>query len=247
VIYVTDARQALHFSQVFAVADAAGWTQRDGETVHLDHVTFGSVLGEDNKPLKTRSGENVKLTDLLTEAVERAYAVVDEKAPDRPEEQKRQVAQMVGIGAVKYADLSHDRNNDYVFAWDRTRALNGNTAPYLQYAHARICSIFRRGGIDEGTVNGPLVVAHAAERALTLKLLEFAEVVAGVETDLRPHTLCTYLYELSSAFTGFYDNCPVLTAGDEVVKQSRLFLCRMTQRTLARGFDLLGIVAPREM
>ena len=243
VIYVTDARQALHFAQVFAVAQSAGWTAH----ARLEHVTFGSVLGEDNKPLKTRSGENVKLADLLQEAVQRAYTVVEEKTPDRAEAQKRQVAQTVGVGAVKYADLCHDRNNDYVFCWDRMLALNGNTAPYLQYAHARICSIFRKGGVEEGTLTGPLLITHDAERALTLKLLAFGEVVAEVAAELRPHTLCTYLYELSTAFSGFYDQCPVLTATDAATRASRLFLCRMTQQTLARGLGLLGIDAPDEM
>ena len=246
IIYVTDARQALHFTQMFAVADACGWTRRDGK-VEMDHVTFGSILGDDHKPLKTRSGENVKLADVLREAVERAYAEVNEKNPDLPEEQKQAVARAVGIGAVKYADLAIDRNRDYVFSWERMLALNGNTAPYLQYAHARICSIFRKGGIDEDSAAGPFIVTQPAERALALKLLEFPEVVAGVEADLRPHALCTYLYDLSSVFSGFYDQCPVLIAESEELRQSRLYLCRMTRRTLARGLDLLGIEAPREM
>jgi len=246
-IYITDARQALHFDQVFTVAQSCGWTKRDGETVSLEHVAFGSVLGEDNKPLKTRSGENVKLTDLLQEAVDRAYAVVNEKNPELPEERKRAVAHAAGIGAVKYADLAHDRNNDYIFVWERMLALNGNTAPYLQYAHARICSIFRKGGVEENAVTGPVQIAHPVERTLTLKLLGFPEVVAAVATDLRPHVLCTYLYDLSSAFSSLYDQCPVLIAPDEATKQSRLFLCRMTQMTIARGLELLGIEAPREM
>lgn len=246
IIYVTDARQALHFAQIFAVAVACGWTQ-DGKAVALEHVTFGSVLGEDNKPLKTRSGENVKLSDLLDEAIDRAYTEVNEKNPDLPETRKQEVARAVGIGAVKYADLAIDRNRDYVFAWDRMLALNGNTAPYLQYAHARICSIFRKGRLDEEEATGPLAITQPAERALIMKLLEFSEVVAAVEADLRPHALCTYLYEVASEFSGFYDHCPVLTAELESQRQSRLFLCRMTQRTLARGLDLLGIAAPREM
>ena len=247
IVYVTDARQALHFAQMFAVANACGWTHRESSEVGLEHVTFGSVLGEDGKPLKTRSGENVRLTDLLQEAVERASAVVREKNPGMPEEQKQRVAHAVGIGAIKYADLSIDRNRDYVFAWDRMLALSGNTAPYLQYAHARICSIFRRGGIDEDAIDGPLLIADPRERALALKLLEFPEVVAEVERELRPHLLCTYLYEMAAAFSGFYDNCPVLTAEPETTRASRLYLCRLTQQTLARGLDLLGIEAPREM
>lgn len=247
IIYVTDSRQALHFQQIFAVVDAAGWTARDGETVELDHVMFGSVLGEDGKPLKTRSGENVKLTDLLQEAVDRAYAVVNEKNAALSEEYKQYVARVVGIGAVKYADLSHDRINDYVFAWDRMLALNGNTAPYLQYAHARICSIFRKGRIEEDAVAGPVVLGHPAERALALKLLELPEVLETLEADLRPHILCSYLFELSVVFSGFYDQCPVLIAETEQMKNSRLYLCRVTQQTLSTGLGLLGIEAPREM
>ena len=246
-IYVTDARQALHFQQIFAVVAACGWTNKGEGQVALDHVTFGSVMGEDNKPLKTRSGENVKLADLLAEAIERAYAEVTQKNPALPEEQKRQVARAVGIGAVKYADLAIDRNRDYVFAWERMLALNGNTAPYFQYAHARICSIFRKGGIAEETVSGPLAITHQAERALAMQLLEFPSVIAEVEETLRPHTLCTFLYEVASAFSSFYDACPVLIAESEALKASRLFLCRMTRRTLARGLDLLGIEAPSEM
>jgi arginyl-tRNA synthetase len=247
IVYVTDARQALHFAQIFAVAESCGWTRRDDATVALDHVTFGSVLGEDNKPLKTRSGENVKLVDVLHEAVERAYAAVNAKNPTLPEDQKQAVARAVGIGAVKYADLAIDRNRDYVFSWERMLAMNGNTAPYLQYAHARICSIFRKGGIDEDSVRGPLAITHPAERALTVKMLEFPEIVAGVEADLRPHSLCTYLYELASVFSGFYDQCLVLTAENAATRNARLFLCRMAQRTLAGGLNLLGIEAPREM
>ena len=247
IIYVTDSRQALHFQQIFAVADACGWSAGDAGPLELDHVTFGSVLGEDGTPLKTRSGESVKLVDLLNEAIERAYLVVNEKNPALPEAQKRQVANWVGIGAVKYADLCIDRNRDYLFSWERMLSFTGNTAPYLQYAHARICSIFRKGGVEEETLNGPLLVTHAAERALVMKLLEFAEVVAGVEIELRPHSLCSYLFETATAFSSFYDACPVLIAESDAVKQSRLFLCRMTQMTLAKGLALLGITAPQEM
>lgn len=247
VVYVTDSRQALHFAQIFAVAEACGWTKRGGAQVQLEHVAFGSVQGEDGKPLKTRSGENVKLADLLREAVDRAYTAVNEKNPDLPEDYKQYVAKAVGIGAVKYADLSKDRVNDYVFSWDRMLALTGNTAPYLQYAHARICSIFRKGGIDEDSDAGPPVVGHPAERALAHKLLEFPEVAERVEADLKPHLLCTYLYELSTVFSGFYDQCHVLTAETDEIRNSRLFFCRLTQQTLATGLDLLGIEAPREM
>ncbi|MFZ2959187.1 MAG: arginine--tRNA ligase [Candidatus Ozemobacteraceae bacterium] len=273
-IYVTDARQALHFAQVFALADTIGWTHKTkavpaqnachAETcqerapsvvlvppastkVSLEHVAFGSVLGEDNKPLKTRSGENVKLSDLLQESIDRAYAVVNEKNATLAEDQKRAVSFAVGIGAIKYADLSQNRNNDYVFSFDRMLALNGNTAPYLQYAHARICSIFRKGGVSDESITATPVLAHPAERSLGLKLLQFPESVAMVENELRPHILCNYLYELSTTFSSFYDGCPVLSAANNEEKQSRLTLCRLTRDTLARGLDLLGIQAPREM
>lgn len=247
IIYITDARQALHFQQIFAVADQCGWNSRDDVKVVFDHVTFGSVLGEDNKPLKTRSGESVKLVDLLNEAVERAYQMVNEKNPALAEEQKQKVAKWVGIGAVKYADLAVDRNRDYQFSWDRMLAFTGNTAPYLQYAHARICSIFRKGGITVDDIQGPLKIGHPAERALIMKLLEFAEVVAAVEAELRPHALCSYLYDLASAYSSFYDNCSVLNAETVELKNSRLFICRITQLTLAKGLELLGIIAPDEM
>lgn len=247
VIYVTDSRQSLHFEQVFAVADKCDWTVRNDERISLEHVAFGSVLGEDNKPLKTRSGENVKLADVIREAIDRAYAVVMEKNPALTENRKQEVAHMIGIGAIKYADLSHERIKDYVFSLDRMLALEGNTGPYLQYAHARICSIFRKGKIDEDTISGPPLIQHTAERALALKLLEFSEAVASVEADLRPHILCTYLYDLANTFTAFYDQCSVLNAQTTEQKESRLFLCRMVQRTLVTGLGLLGIQAPREM
>ncbi|HNV69320.1 MAG TPA: arginine--tRNA ligase [Candidatus Ozemobacteraceae bacterium] len=247
VIYVTDARQALHFSQFFAVADTCGWTNKNSKRIPLEHVTFGSVMGEDNKPLKTRSGENVKLSDLLAEAVERSLNVVREKNGDLSPERQQAVAEAVGIGAVKYADLSNNRNNDYVFSWDRMLALNGNTAPYLQYAHARICSIFRKGKIDETAVKNEFRLAQPAERTLAMKLLQFPEVVSAVTVDLRPHVLCTYLFELAVAFSTFYDQCPVLTASEGAERNSRLGLCGLCRRVLARGLDLLGIAAPQEM
>ncbi|HNW33329.1 MAG TPA: arginine--tRNA ligase [Candidatus Ozemobacteraceae bacterium] len=248
VIYVTDARQALHFAQVFDVASVCGWTKRPNDSrVSFEHVPFGSVLGEDNKPLKTRTGENVKLSDLLSESVERAYAVVCEKNADLTEETKRHVAKAVGIGAIKYADLSQNRNNDYVFSFDRMLALQGNTAPYLQYAHARICSIFRKGGVSDTEELGDPILMEPAERGLGVKLLEFSDVVTLEEADLRPHTLCTYLFDLASAFSSFYDQCPVLTASDPQQRRARLALCRITRRTLAFGLDLLGIEAPQEM
>lgn len=245
IVYVTDARQALHFKQIFAVARAAGILAVPD--VKLEHVPFGTILGEDNKPLKTRSGENVKLADLLSEAVERAYQVVNEKNPGLSEEQKQQVARTVGIGAVKYADLSQNRNNDYVFSFDRMLALNGNTAPYLQYAHARICSIFRRAGLNIDEFTAAAVISQREERDLMVKLMEFSAAVSAVAAELRPHILCNYLYELAVCFSAFYDKCPVLSCEDEKVKASRLMISSFTRRTLAKGLELLGISAPREM
>ena len=245
IIYVTDARQALHFKQVFATARATGILA--DPKVSLEHVPFGSILGEDNKPLKTRSGENVKLAELLKEAVDRAYNVVNEKNPKLSEEQKKDVARMVGIGAIKYADLSQNRNNDYVFSFDRMLALNGNTAPYLQYAHARICSIFRKAGVSIDDYSAKAIISAPEERELMLKILDLKQAVISVATDLRPHVLCNYLYELSVGFSAFYDKCSVMNCEDAAVKASRLEICNMTRRTLAFGLDLLGIEVPREM
>ncbi|MBR4329170.1 MAG: arginine--tRNA ligase [Candidatus Riflebacteria bacterium] len=245
IIYVTDARQALHFKQVFATARATGILA--DPKVSLEHVPFGSILGEDNKPLKTRSGENVKLAELLKEAVDRAYNVVNEKNPKLSEEQKKDVARMVGIGAIKYADLSQNRNNDYVFSFDRMLALNGNTAPYLQYAHARICSIFRKAGVSIDDYSAKAIISAPEERELMLKILDLKQAVISVATDLRPHVLCNYLYELSVCFSAFYDKCSVMNCEDAAVKASRLEICNMTRKTLAFGLDLLGIEVPREM
>ncbi len=245
IIYVTDARQALHFKQVFATARATGILA--DPNVSLEHVPFGSILGEDNKPLKTRSGENVKLAELLKEAVDRAYNVVNEKNPKLSEEQKKDVARMVGIGAIKYADLSQNRNNDYVFSFDRMLALNGNTAPYLQYAHARICSIFRKAEESIDTYSAKVSISAPEERDLMLKIMDLEQAIVSVATDLRPHVLCNYLYELSVCFSSFYDKCSVMNCEDSSVKASRHEICNMTRKTLAFGLNLLGIDVPREM
>ena len=197
--------------------------------------------------MKTRSGENVKLSDLLQEAVDTALQVVREKNPSLPAEEMQSVARAVGIGAVKYADLSQNRNNDYVFSFERMLSLNGNTAPYLQYAHARICSIFRKGGLDPEEAGFAFLIEHPSERALAKKLLEFSQAVEAVATDLRPHTLCSYLFDLATHFSGFYNECPVLTADSEKTKDSRLALCAQTKRILRTGLGLLGIHAPQEM
>lgn len=245
IIYVTDARQVLHFRQIFATARAAQILAF--ADVKLEHVPFGTILGEDNKPLKTRSGENVKLAELLEEAIDKAFQVVSEKNPSLSEEYRHQVACMVGIGAIKYADLSQNRNNDYVFSFDRMLALNGNTAPYLQYAHARICSIFRKAQIEPEKYMEKACVSCPEERDLMHKVLEFPQAVEQVAAELRPHILCNYLYELATAFSAFYDRCPVLNAETDVIRASRLALCNATRKTLGKGLELLGIAAPREM
>jgi arginyl-tRNA synthetase len=244
VVYVVDARQSLHLSMVFAVARMAGWIP-DG--VRIEHVVFGTVMGPDGKPFKSRSGENVKLGEVLLEAIERAEAVIAEKNPELPPDERSRVARIVGMGAVKYADLSSDRIKDYVFDWERMLAFDGNTGPYLQYAHARIRSIFRRAEGSVAASTGPVVVGEDAERALVLQLLGLPEVVSAVVDSLQPHRLCTYVFELAQAFTTFYEHCPVLRAPDEATRASRFALCEVTARTIALCLGLLGIEAPERM
>ncbi|MGA0863441.1 MAG: arginine--tRNA ligase [Ilumatobacteraceae bacterium] len=244
-LYVVGATQAQHQQMVEAVARAAGWID-DRHTFR--HVSFGSVLGSDRKMLKSRAGDTVKLAALLDEAIERAAAAVAEKNPDMPAAERDAVAKMVGIGAVKYSDLSTDRVKDYIFDWDRMLSFDGNTAPYLQYAHARICSIFRRAGLDRSSVGGVVPsLEDPRERALALRLLRFDAAVAETAETMAPHKLCTYLYDLATDFTSFYEHCPVLRADDESVRTSRLALCDATARVLEKGLSLLGIGAPEQM
>jgi arginyl-tRNA synthetase len=247
IVYVVGAPQGQHLAMVHETGRAAGWLGGDtGRTA--EHVAFGSILGDDRKMYKTRSGDSVKLSDLLDEAVERAAAKVRDANPDLPEGEQATVAQKIGIGAVKYADLANDRVKDYVFDWDRMLAFEGNTGPYLQYAHARIRSIFRRSEIDPASLaDASIVLAEPAERALALELLGFPEVVATVVETLQPHRLATYAFDLAQAFTSFYEQCPVLRAPDEATRTSRLALCDLTARTIARCLDLLGIEAPDRM
>jgi arginyl-tRNA synthetase len=240
VIYTHDSRQSQHFTQVFWTARQAGWAPNED----LEYAPFGTMLGEDGKPFKTRSGETVKLKDLLDEAEERAFAVVSDKNAELPEAQRKQIAHSVGIGAVKYADLSKDRVSDYVFSWDRMLSLEGNTAPYLQYAHARIRSIFRKAGGQASP--GPITLESPHEQALAKHILRFGDIVALVARELKPHHLCTYLYELASRFSGFYENCPVIQS-EEPLRSSRLRLSEVTARTIELGLDLLGIEHPDEM
>ncbi len=228
---------------VFEVAREAGWLR---PPARAEHIGFGSVLGPDGKMLRSRAGASVKLIDLLDEAVARAQAVVAEKNPSLEEAVRREVARAVGIGAIKYADLSTDRVRDYVFDYGRMLSFDGNTAPYLQYAHARIRSIFRRGGGEVVDAAGPVVVSEPAERALAIELLGLSDVIEQVAESLEFHHLATYLYRLATTFTLFYERCPVLRAAGEA-RRSRLVLCELTARTLALGLSLLGISAPDRM
>lgn len=244
-LYVVGAPQAQHLQMVEAVARRAGWLPA---TVPMVHVSFGSVLGSDRKMLKSRAGDTVKLAALLDEAIERADAAIAEKNPTMSTEDRAMVASMIGIGAVKYSDLSTDRVKDYIFDWDRMLSFDGNTAPYLQYAHARIRSIFRRAGVDPAGLVGTVpVLDDPRERALALRLLRFDAAVAETIETHSPHKLCTYIHDLATDFTSFYEHCPVLKADSDAVRTSRLVLCDATARVIARGLGLLGIDAPEQM
>ena len=240
IVYFVDARQAQHFRQLFSAARKAGLATPE---VLLEHASFGSVMGEDGRPFKTRTGGTVKLIDLLDEAESRALEIVREKNPDWPEDRLREVATAVGIGALKYADLSKDRTSDYVFSFDQMLSFEGNTGPYLQYAHARTRAILRKA---EGGVGSSFELSDPHEVALGKHLLRFGEVVQLVGRELKPHQLCAYLYELATRFSGFYEHCPVLTS-EGSIRASRLALCDLTGRTLAKGLDLLGIEHPEQM
>jgi arginyl-tRNA synthetase len=237
--YVVGAPQILHFKQIFAVA------RREGYTADLRHVTFGSILGEDRKLMKTRSGENVPLRELLEEACRRARKIVDEKNPDLGEEEKNDIAEKIGIGAVKYADLSQFRTTDYIFSWDKMLSLHGNTAPYLQNAYVRIRSIFRKAGQPVPNVD-QLTLSEPAELDLAKRLCQFAEIIPQVLNGFRPNILANYLFELANSFHAFYEACPVLKS-DEPARSSRLALCELTGRVLQKGLELLGIKVPERM
>ncbi len=255
VVYVVDARQRDHFKDVFDAARLIGWTKlADEADADIRHIGFGSVLGEDRSPLKTRSGENVTLKSLLDEAIARGTAEVVKRAEDPsapthglPRRELEDIGRAVGIGAVKYADLSNDLVRDYVFSLDRMIAFEGNTGPYMQYAHARICSIFAKAGVDPGRSRDALLIAEPAERRLSLMLLRYGSVVNDVARALEPHRLCTYLFDLANTFSAFYQECPVVKADDAAVRSSRLRLCDVTRRVLADGLGLLGIEAPQRM
>ncbi|UTA49082.1 arginine--tRNA ligase [Simiduia sp. 21SJ11W-1] len=243
IMYFIDARQSLHMQQVFTLSRKAGYVS---DAVSLEHHAFGTMMGTDGKPFKTRSGGTVKLAELLDEAIERATQVVSEKNPELSAEQAKEIGRKVGIGAVKYSDLSKTRTNDYIFNWDAMLAFEGNTAPYLQYAYTRIQSIFRKAG--EQPADAPLLLEAEQEKALALRLLQFGEALNQVAAEALPHVLCNYLYELASQFMSFYEACPILKDGIPApVKASRLALSQATAKTLAQGLDLLGIEVSDKM
>ncbi|HEX5543205.1 MAG TPA: arginine--tRNA ligase [Micromonospora sp.] len=242
-LYVVGLPQRQHFEMVFEVAREAGWLR---PPARAEHIGFGSVLGPDGKIFRTRAGDTIKLVDLIEEAVGRAAALIEEKNPDLDAATRAEVARMVGIGAIKYADLSNDRTRDYIFDWQRMLSFDGNTAPYLQYAYARILSIFRRGEVSPPRDLAAIVVAEPAERGLALQLLAFEGVIDEVAESLDFHRLAGYLYEVATAFTAFYERCPVLRA-EGPVRDSRLALCDLTARILHCGLALLGIGTPTRM
>ena len=238
--YVVGAPQSLHFQQIFAAAKLMGID------CEMRHIAFGSILGEDRKIMKTRSGENVGLSEVLTEAVERARRMVEARSDKLPQEEIESTAHIIGLGAVKYAELSQNRLTDYVFSWDKLLALDGNTAPYLQNAYVRIRSIFRRAE-EDADVSAPIILDEPAERILGLKLLQYAETVPIVLDDFRPNILANYLYELANTYHSFYEACPVLKAPTPAQRASRLLLSSLTARTLSHGLSLLGIRCPEKM
>jgi len=245
VLYVVDFRQSLHFQQLFSIARRWGY-----DKVDLEHISFGSVLGQDGKPIKTREGGAIELDTLLGEAVERARKIVDENSGDLPEQERARVAEAVGIGAVKYADLSQNRTTDYIFSWDKMLAMLGNTGTYMQYAYARNRAIFRKLGVAPETVrqNPPLPsLATPHERALAVAILRFPEAVEAAVAEYRPNVVTAYLWDLANAFSGFYDNCPVARAQSVELQRSRLYLCDLTARILKKGLDLLGIQVIEQM
>jgi arginyl-tRNA synthetase len=250
ILYVVDHRQSLHFEHLFAVARLWGYPN-----VELQHIGFGTVLGDDGRPFKTRSGKSVVLSGLLDEAVERAYAIVSQNDDGRPqpmlsEADRKNVAERVGIGGIKYADLAHNRTSDYVFNYDKMLATTGNTAAYMQYSYARVRSIFAKGGLDESTIRtskSEILLSTPQERALAMSLLQFSETLDRVVADYRPNSLTAYLFELATRFSDFFQNCPVLQAETDELKTSRLILCDLTSRTIKLGLNLLGIEVVERM
>ncbi|TDF83526.1 arginine--tRNA ligase, partial [Pseudomonas sp. H9] len=237
-LYFVDQRQALHFNQVFEVARKAGFV---GHPMDMEHMGFGTMNGADGRPFKTRDGGTVKLIDLLTEAKERAYTLVKEKNPELPEDELRAIGQVVGIDAVKYADLSKHRTSDYSFNFELMLNFEGNTAPYLLYAYTRVAGVFRKLGKGFDEVDGKIVLEAAQEQDLAARLAQFGEILNNVAEKGTPHVLCAYLYDVAGLFSSFYENCPILAAETPEQQQSRLRLAALTGRTLKQGLELLGL------
>ena len=245
VLYFIDSRQHQHLMQAWTIVRKAGYVP---ESVTLEHQMFGMMLGKDGKPFKTRSGGTVKLTDLLDEAMERARGLVAAKNPDMPADELENLANAVGIGAVKYADLSKSRTTDYIFDWDNMLAFEGNTAPYMQYAYTRVLSVFRKADLDEAELlKAKVVIAEDREAQLAARLLQFEETLNVVARDGTPHVMCAYLYDVAGLFSGFYEHCPILSAADEATRNSRLKLALLTAKTLKLGLDTLGIETVERM
>jgi len=238
VLYYIDSRQHQHLMQAWTIVRKAGYVP---ESVPLEHHAFGMMLGKDGRPFKTRSGGTIKLADLLDEAYQRAYNLVREKNPEMSEEEVKTLAEVVGISAVKYADLSKSRTTDYIFDWDNMLAFEGNTAPYMQYAYTRVLSVFRKAGIDAAALDAEIVISEEREAQLVTRLLQFEEVITQVARDGTPHVMCAYLYDLAGLFSGFYEHCPILTAESDATRLSRLQLAALTAKTLKQGLDTLGI------
>ncbi|UPT56166.1 arginine--tRNA ligase [Dickeya zeae] len=244
VLYYIDSRQHQHLMQAWSIVRKAGYVP---ESVSLEHHMFGMMLGKDGKPFKTRAGGTIKLSELLDEAYERALTLIAGKNPDMERTELEQLAQVVSIGAVKYADLSKNRTTDYIFDWDNMLAFEGNTAPYMQYAYTRVSSIFKRAGVEESSLTQPIVLTAEHEQALATRLLQFEETVMTVARDGTPHVMCAYLYDLAGLFSGFYENCPILNADNDSTRQSRLKLAQLTAKTLKTGLDTLGIQTVEKM
>ena len=245
VLYYIDSRQHQRLMQAWTIVRKAGYVP---DSVPLEHHMFGMMLGKDGKPFKTRAGGTVKLADLLDEALERARRLVAEKNPDMPDDELEKLANAVGIGAVKYADLSKNRTTDYIFDWDNMLAFEGNTAPYMQYAYTRVLSVFRKADIDESTLAAaPVVITEDREAQLAARLLQFEETLTVVAREGTPHVMCSYLYDLAGLFSGFYEHCPILSAESEETRNSRLKLALLTAKTLKLGLDTLGIETVERM
>ncbi|MCF6687568.1 arginine--tRNA ligase [Raoultella terrigena] len=245
VLYYIDSRQHQHLMQAWTIVRKAGYVPG---SVPLEHHMFGMMLGKDGKPFKTRAGGTVKLADLLDEALERARRLVAEKNPDMPADELEKLANAVGIGAVKYADLSKNRTTDYIFDWDNMLAFEGNTAPYMQYAYTRVLSVFRKAEIDENALAAaPVIITEDREAQLAARLLQFEETLTVVAREGTPHVMCAYLYDLAGLFSGFYEHCPILSAESEQTRNSRLKLAQLTAKTLKTGLDTLGIETVERM